>query len=54
MTNDNEFSRIWTNDDKEKHINYLELKASFLALKSICKDVRNEHVRLPFDNKTAI
>ena len=54
VTNDIEISGIWTNDDKEKHINYLELKAAFLALKSICKDVNNEHVRLLLDNKTAI
>ena len=54
VTNDIEISGIWTNDDKEKHINYLELKAAFLALKSICKDVNNEHIRLFLDNKTAI
>ena len=55
MTNDIEISGIWTNDDKEKHINYLELKAAFLALnKSICEDVNNEHVRLLLDNKIAI
>ncbi len=35
-------------------INYLELLAAFLALKSFCKNHRNVHVKLSLDNTTAV
>jgi hypothetical protein len=35
-------------------INYLELLAAFLALKSFCKNSRNVHVKLRLDNTTAV
>lgn len=44
----------WTQDDEQHHINYLELKAAFLSLKSFRTDVLNKHVRLELDNTTAI
>ena len=37
-----------------QHINYLELKAAFNALKGLCVDTSNEHIQLFLDNTTAI
>ena len=39
--------------EKRIHINVLELKAIFLALKAFIK-TKNEHVKLMCDNTTAI
>ena len=54
VTNNIEFSGVWTNQDKEFHINYLELKAAFLCLKFLCKNVTNEHIFLFMDNTVAL
>lgn len=44
----------WSDSEKLLHINYLELKAAFLALKYLCSSARNEHIQLYLDNTTAI
>lgn len=44
----------WLDEDKEKHINYLELKVGFIALTKCCGDIRNAHVRLYMDNSVAV
>ena len=36
------------------NINYLELLAAFLALKSFCSRLRNQHIKLNIDNTTAV
>lgn len=54
VTNGQDISGAWTEEEKEHHINYLELKAAFLALKGLCVHVRNEHIHLYLDNTTAI
>jgi hypothetical protein len=36
------------------HINQLELKAAFLAVKSFCKDLRDTHVKIRSDNSTTV
>ena len=54
VTNGQDISGAWTEEEKEHHINYLELKAAFLALKGLCAHVRNEHIHLYLDNTTAI
>lgn len=54
VTHDLEFSGTWTDEDKEFHINYLELKAAFLCLKFFCKNVTNEHIYLFIDNTVAL
>lgn len=33
----------WLDEDKENHINYLELKVGFIALTKFCGDIRNAH-----------
>ena len=43
----------WLPDEKRLHINVLELKAIFLALKAFIK-TKNEHVKIMCDNTTAI
>lgn len=40
--------------DKSKHINCLELKAAYLALKGLCSEVQNEHIQLYLENTSAI
>lgn len=43
----------WLDEDKENHINYLELKVGFIALTKFCGDIGNGHVRLYMDNSVA-
>lgn len=54
VTNGTETSGLWDEMDQQHHINFLELKAAFLALKELCEHVRNEHIQLFLDNTTAI
>ena len=44
----------WMPREAVLHINILELKAAFFALKCYCSDLRNQHVRIFIDNTTAI
>jgi hypothetical protein len=44
----------WAPVESSKHINYLELFAGFLALKTFCTADSNTHVQLQLDNTTAI
>ena len=44
----------WLASEKEYHINYLELKAVLLALKTFQSRVVSQHVRLMIDNTTAV
>ncbi len=44
----------WAPDEGGAHINYLELLAAFLALKTFCSADVNIHVQLHLDNTTAI
>ena len=44
----------WTESEKSHyHINCLELMASFYALKSFAKDLKNTHIQLRLDNTSA-
>lgn len=45
---------FWDTSFKERHINYLELMAAFLALKSFAKDFSECDILLRSDNKTVI
>ncbi|XP_020912356.1 uncharacterized protein LOC110250098, partial [Exaiptasia diaphana] len=44
----------WSEQETKMHINYLELKAAFLALQSFLKDKSHQNVSLRMDNTTAI
>ncbi|XP_011858159.1 PREDICTED: uncharacterized protein LOC105555726 [Vollenhovia emeryi] len=44
----------WSETDKSRHINYLELKAIFYALKCFAKDLSDCDILLRVDNTTAI
>jgi ribonuclease HI len=44
----------WTEDEAKNHINYLELLAVFLALKSFCKFLTHKHVQIKSDNSCAV
>ncbi|XP_011858590.1 PREDICTED: uncharacterized protein LOC105556128, partial [Vollenhovia emeryi] len=44
----------WSETDKSRHINYLELKAVFYALKCFAKDLSDCDILLRVDNTTAI
>lgn len=54
VTYTQDISGVWDEEEKLHHINFLELKAAFLALKGLCSNVNNEHVQLFLDNTTAI
>ena len=45
---------VWLPEEREFHINYLELKAAWFALKSFATQVKGKHVRLMLDNTTAV
>ena len=44
----------WSTEEKNCHINYLELKGVFFGLKCLCTDNRISHVRIMTDNTTAV
>ena len=45
---------LWTDQERSYHINYLELKGAFLALKSFCTLERGQHVHLKLCSNTAV
>ena len=45
---------LWSEKERTQHINYLELMAGALAVRTFAKHKRNIHVRLRMDNQTAI
>lgn len=44
----------WSINDKEHHINYLELKAGLIAVTTFCEEMQNCHVKLLMDNTVAV
>ncbi len=44
----------WTALEADQHINYLELLAVFLGLRSLCHSIQNVHIRCQIDNTTAV
>ena len=47
-------SGAWSHEEKQDHINCLELKAILFALKSWRSVLKNKHVRIMCDNQTAV
>ena len=45
---------FWTQEEKQLHINVLELKAIEFGLKALCSEISNEHIRIKCDNTTAV
>ena len=52
--NNEKFGGRWSESEAENHINVLEMMAVWLALKSICRDIRNRHVLIRCDNSCSI
>lgn len=44
----------WKSEELDCHINLLEIKAVFFGLESLCKDVKDTHIRIQIDNVTAV
>ena len=45
---------LWSLEEQAFHINYLELKAVFLGLKSLLSNVHNKHIRIQSDKTTTV
>lgn len=45
---------LWNERDRLQHINYLELNAAFLALKTFTSNIKNYEILLRINNTTAI
>ena len=45
---------LWSPMELEFHINYLEMKAVLLGLKSLCKDCHDVQIFVQSDNTTAV
>ncbi|KAI8441190.1 hypothetical protein MSG28_009421 [Choristoneura fumiferana] len=45
---------LWNDEEKKNHINYLELLAAFLSLKTFCFNLSDCEILLRIDNTTAI
>ena len=45
---------LWDLEEQAFHINYLELKAVLLGLKSPCATIYNKHIRIQSDNTTPV
>ncbi len=52
--NDMSTNGHWDANEKENHINWLELKAAFLALQTFCSEMSDVHVLIRMDNTTAV
>jgi len=44
----------WVKDEADFHINYLEMKAVLLGLKSLCNNTTGKHIRVQSDNTTTV
>ena len=53
-TNNIKTGGAWSMQEKQWHINVLELKACYLALCSLCKNISNAHVQVFMDNTTSV
>ncbi|CAG2190132.1 unnamed protein product [Mytilus edulis] len=45
---------FWSAEEREMHINVLELKADFLTLQSLAGNISQKHIRMNLDNTVAI
>ena len=45
---------VFTFDECNCHINVLELKAVYFGLKSLCRDLKETHIKILTDNTTAV
>lgn len=54
VMNDKATSGIWSANERNNHINYLELKAVLLTLQSFCKDMSHTHIRIRTDNTVSV
>ena len=45
---------VFSFDERNCHINVLELKAAYLGLKSLCRDLKETHIKILTDNTTAV
>lgn len=45
---------MWRNEEKEHHINVLELKAAILGVQSLCRNLKLCHLRIEVNNTTAV
>ena len=52
--NDTTTGGRWSSSEESHNINYLELKAIFLVLQSLCKEVTHDHIRVMTYNTTAV
>lgn len=44
----------WSASESHYHINYLELKAVYLGLQALCKNLNQSHIKVLTDNTTAV
>ena len=44
----------WSEEEKSKHINELELLAVEFGLRSLCSEIRGEHIKIKSDNMTTV
>ena len=51
---DREAGGPWAQHELDSHINCLEMKAVFLGLKALCKNITKQHICVQSDNTTAI
>ena len=51
---DQQIGGRWNTNEAMDHINILELKAAFFALKSFCSQANETHVQIQIDNTTAV
>ena len=45
---------MWSEKEKDLHINVLELQAALLGIQSLCHKLRHCHLRIELDNTTAV
>lgn len=51
---DKQTQGVWSSRERDDHINVLELKAALLGLQALCSDIKDTHIRMHIDNRTAV
>ena len=44
----------WTEEEKSRHINELELLGVLFGLKALCKDIQGQNIKVLTDNSTTV
>ena len=54
VMNDSNTTGMWNEEEKSLHFNVLQIKASFIGVKALCKHFCHGHLRIVLHNSTVV